>query len=216
MKSNRRFLWTYGGEALESAMRRSFAARVIRDYGITDLFLSMSGALSPDGLNDSTLSAVIRDVSPLAVHAMVFQDSYYLDFSPGVEEEIRRTVAVINRYNLGHWDTRIAGIHLDVEPHARADFRSGPCGSEEGIHSLFSRYTGLLKCFRAHIDLSLGLSEPDFVFSAATGWWYEGYSAVSMAVLCRYLDAIVPMAYNSKSEPVDGDTEHGSHDHCGP
>ena len=82
MYQNRRFLWTYGLEALPSAMRCSFAERIVQDYGITDLFLSMNGALSPLSLDEMVLVAVINDVKPLAVHAMVFQDSFYLDLQP--------------------------------------------------------------------------------------------------------------------------------------
>ena len=95
-------------------------------------------------------------------------------FSPGIEEQIRNVVRALNAYNLSHWNSRIAGVHLDVEPHARADYKASRSKKvDDLVHSLFSRYTGLLKCFRSHIDLSLGLSEQDFTFSAATGWWYE-------------------------------------------
>ena len=45
------------------------------------------------------------------------------------------------------------------------------------------------------------------MFTAATGWWYERRSDARMAVLCWYLDAIVPMAYNSADEPVGGNLE---------
>lgn len=208
MDQHRRFLWAYGMAAFSPPQRRSFAERVLKEYGVTDLFLSMSGILSPDKLNESALAAVINDLRPLRIHSMVFEDSFYLDFSTRIEERIRSLVNTLNSYNLSHWDSRISGIHLDVEPHARPEFKAGSSNPDEDtVHSLFSRYVGLLKCFRANLDLSLGLCEQDFLFSAATGWWYESRDDATLAILCRYLDSIVPMAYNSREEPVGGSLE---------
>jgi hypothetical protein len=63
----------------------------------------------------------------------------------------------------------------------------------------------MLEIFRVELD---GLARPqDFLFSAATGWWYDSRPDATMEQLCRYLDAIVPMAYNSPEEPVGGTLE---------
>ncbi|MCF7912709.1 MAG: hypothetical protein K9M99_09285 [Candidatus Cloacimonetes bacterium] len=198
----RRYLWEYGIDKLSGTARRNFISRIARDYGISDLFASMSCFMdSRSTIDEDRLEKMIIDMKPLAIHAMIFQDRFYLDDGYQYQERIKQELNALNNYNLTHSQNRIQGIHLDVEPHGRKDFKF------ERIHELFSRYIKLLACFRKHINQSEGFQMPDFQFSAATGWWYDAFPEVTMQELGRSLDAIVPMAYNSPQEPVGGNLE---------
>jgi len=65
----------------------------------------------------------------------------------------------------------------------------------------------LLSTIRGRIDKTEALTGNAFIFSAATGWWYENRAYASVLYLGQYLDAIVPMAYNTAQEPVGGNFE---------
>jgi hypothetical protein len=196
------YLWEYGIDKLSGTARRDFALRTARDYGISDLFVSMSSFMDCKGnIDEDRLEKMIIDMKPLAIHAMIFQDCFYLDDDYDYRKRIKLELNALNSYNLTHSQNRIQGIHLDVEPHARKDFKF------ERKHELFSRYIKLLACFRKHIDQSEGFQVTDFQFSAATGWWYDIFPEVTIQNLTKSLDAIVPMAYNSPQELVGSNLE---------
>ncbi len=75
---------------------------------------------------------------------------------------------------------------------------------DEQIQEFKSHIVGKLGI--TDIFLSMGSSfQPDE--SKATGWWYENRTYASILYLGQYLNAIVPMAYNTAQEPIGGNFE---------
>lgn len=141
---------------------------------------------------------------PLRVHAMVFQDKGFLENISEKEDQIKEVIEVLGNYNVVNKENKLKGIHIDIEPHATDDFKDYKDCNEQKVRELFHKYRYLLFTIRSQIDRTEGLMGNDFLFSAATGWWYENRTYASILYLGQYLNAIVPMAYNTAQEPVGG------------
>ena len=164
----------------------------------------MGSSLQPVESNFQKLSEIIRQMQPLRVHAMVFQGISYLENVREKEDQIKAVIEKLENYNALNPKNKLQGIHIDIEPHATDVFKSFKETDEQRVRELFHNYRYLLSVIRSRIDKTEGLTGNDFVFSAATGWWYENRAYASVFYLGQYLDAIVPMAYNTAQEPVGG------------
>ena len=193
----KRFLWSYKLNNLSNQQLIEFKNNLITNFGITDIFLSMGGSLNPQKLDENRLKYIIEKLSPINVHAMILQDNFYIDLTDKIKRKIQQELSVLSNYNLKYPKHRLKGIHIDVEPHTRKDYQSG----NEII--VFQKYIELSKFLHNEIK-SKYFTSKEFMFSAATGWRYEFRDDVKIEKIVKFLDAIVPMAYNSKEEPVCG------------
>lgn len=200
----KRYLWSYTIPDLNESQLIEWKVQVVEKLGITDIFLSMGRNFEPDESNYHRLQNIIHLMFPLRVHAMVFQSHSYLSDISEKEQQIKSVIRKLGNYNVEKREHKLAGIHIDIEPHATDEFKLYKNDDESKVRQLFQNYRYLLYLIKTQINKTEGLSDHDTIFSAATGWWYENRNFASIRYLGQYLDAIVPMAYNTAEEPVGG------------
>ena len=123
---------------------------------------------------------------------MTLQESIYLKNPESVYYKIKAIIEFLNNNNLD-----IQGIHIDVEPHATEEWKSGDA---EVRTKIFKNYTRILEiCRKAIKDY-----RPNLAFSAAVSWFYpsktkkneieggRGYELVNE----NRLDFAFPMIYS--------------------
>ena len=128
----------------------------------------------------------------ISVHFMTLQDIKYLDDPESAYNKIKEILIFVNNNNLD-----IQGIHIDVEPHSKIEWKNG--GNE--IRTLiFQNYTKVLENCRKAINEY----RSNITFSAAVAWFYSsktkkneiiggrGYDLVNE----NRLDYIFPMVYS--------------------
>jgi hypothetical protein len=204
----KRYLWSYRSSKLSPVELSNFKS-CIQKLKITDIFLSMAKdtPFYPHKLDSSKLSEFIKIVYPIRVHAMVLEDTHYLNVEK-YRVKVLNTINSLSRYNSLYPQSKLSGVHLDVEPHSTELWKNRDNYSDREINKQLDSYLHLISYVGELIDSSFECSK-DILYSAATGWWYETtqYSQISISELGRYLDAIAPMGYNSTEDPVVGNVE---------
>lgn len=145
----------------------------------------------------------MRDQSGVAVHAILLQDTRWLDDPGGARERLTRILA-LNRFAP---DRAFAGVHVDVEPHTLEDWECGGIperrGLVEKLHTLLARLASAIPRPGKGGGGQLGLS-------AALPWWIGPLSAeIPEAAPRRFfesLDEIVLMAFGDPGGPLVGGT----------
>ena len=96
----------------------------------------------------------------ISVHSMTLQDNDYLYNIQKAYDKIEEVLIYVNNNNLD-----IQGIHIDVEPYATGEWKSGDLEIRKEI---FDNYTKILELCRKAINKY----RPNITFSAAVGWFY--------------------------------------------
>ena len=134
----------------------------------------------------------------IAVHIMNL-DNYNHIFTPATAvKNLNSFLDFINEENLN-----ISGIHIDIEPHALSEWKSGNDTVKNGI---FNQYISLMEQLRAVIDEK----RPNLVFSAAVAWWYTSHAKQGTLdngsgkdlVNDKRLDMVFPMIYGGAGGSV--------------
>jgi hypothetical protein len=147
------------------------------------------------------LVGALRERFGIAVHAMILQDTRWLDDSEGARERLARVLA-LNRYAP---DQAFAGVHVDVEPHTLEDWE---CGGIPERRGLVQKLQTLLTRLASAILPPGKNGGGRLRLSAALPWWIGSLSAeIPEASPRRFLesvDEIVLMAYGDPGGPVVG------------
>jgi len=147
------------------------------------------------------LVGALRERFGIAVHAMILQDTRWLDDSEGARERLARVLA-LNRYAP---DQAFAGVHVDVEPHTLEDWE---CGGIPERRGLVQKLQMLLTRLASAIPPPGKNGGGRLRLSAALPWWIGSLSAeIPEASPRRFLesvDEIVLMAYGDPGGPVVG------------
>ena len=140
----------------------------------------------------------------ISVHFMTLQDTVYLYNPQTAYDEIEKLLLDVNNKSLD-----IQGIHIDVEPHATDEWKSGDKNLRKEI---FKNYTKILENCRKAINKY----RPNTTFSAAVGWFYSyrtkkneieggrGYELVNK----DKLDFLVPMIYDGAGDTLADIIKH--------
>ena len=147
------------------------------------------------------LAGSLREHSRIAVHAMLLQDTRWLDDPAGARDRVTRLLQ-LNRYRP---EQAIAGVHVDVEVH---NLEAWDCGSIPERRGLIQRLQSLLT------QLAQVMTSPDKaakgrpLLSAALPWWIGPLSAdipeASPGRWLESLDEIVLLAFGDPGGPLVG------------
>jgi hypothetical protein len=147
------------------------------------------------------LVGALRERSGITVHAMILQDTRWLDDPGGARERLGRVLA-LNRIRP---DRAFAGVHVDVEPYSLEDWE---CGGISERRVLVQKLQALLTHIASAIPPPGKGGGGRLRLSAALPWWIGSLSAdVPEASPRRFfesLDEIVLMAYGDPGGPVVG------------
>lgn len=160
-------------------------------------------------LNEKSIRSVTENVNEfrkrdISVHIMILQDTKYLNDTQLAYDE---TVEILNIINNNSLD--VQGIHIDVEPHATYEWKSG---DPELKKKVFQKYTEILEICRQAINKY----RPKTTFSAAVGWFYSartrkneiaGGRGYELANKDR-LDFLVPMIYDGGEDALKNIMSH--------
>jgi hypothetical protein len=151
---------------------------------------------------DVNYSAQIRHLLDLSaaqnisIHFMTLQDANFCNpsqFGNGMQL-INEILAFLDQYPM----QKIAGIHLDVEPHAHDNWSTSNWSQNNEI---FDNWLSLINTIHVRITTYNQNTSNSLKLSAAVGYWYNErfLSGIlnngSVAILHQYLDFIVPMVY---------------------
>ena len=140
----------------------------------------------------------------ISVHLMTLENAKYLDNPESVYDIIKNLIIFVKNNSLD-----IQGIHIDVEPHAKDEWKSG---DSEIRTKIFKNYTKILENCRKAINDYM----PNLTFSAAVAWFYSsktkkneimggrGYELVDK----KRLDFIVPMVYSGAGGSLESIMKH--------
>ncbi|MBI4842545.1 MAG: carboxypeptidase regulatory-like domain-containing protein [candidate division NC10 bacterium] len=147
------------------------------------------------------LVGALRERFGIAAHAMILQDTRWLDDPGGARERLARVLA-LNRYAP---DRAFAGVHVDVEPHTLEDWE---CGGIPERRGLVQKLQALLASLASAIPPSAKDGGGGLRLSAALPWWIGSLSAeipeASPRRFFESLDEIVLMAYGDPGGPLVG------------
>jgi len=144
----------------------------------------------------------LRERTGILTHAMILQDTRWLDDAEGARERVARVVAVNRTYP----DRAFAGVHVDVEPQTLEDWE---CGGIPERRVLMQKLQALLARIASAIP-SPGKKDGSgrLQLSAALPWWIGAPSAdipeASPRRFFESLDEIVLMAYGDPGGPRIG------------
>ncbi len=157
-------------------------------------------------INRKNMTEIIREFlkQKISVHFMTLQDTKYLDEPESVYDKIKDIILFLNNNNLD-----IQGIHIDVEPHAKTEWKNA---DSEVRTKIFQNYTRILEiCRKAINDF-----RPNLTFSAAVSWFYpsktkkneieggRGYELVNE----KRLDFVFPMVYSGAGGSFENIIKH--------
>ena len=140
----------------------------------------------------------------ISVHLMTLENPKYLDNPESVYDIIKNIIIFVKNNSLD-----IQGIHIDVEPHAKDEWKNGDSPIRTKI---FKNYTKILENCRKAINDYM----PNLTFSAAVAWFYSsktkkneiiggrGYELVDK----KRLDFIVPMVYSGAGGSLENIMKH--------
>ena len=140
----------------------------------------------------------------ISVHFMTLENPKYLD-NPEIVYDIIKDIIIYVKNN----SLDIQGIHIDVEPHAKDEWKNG---DSEIRTKIFKNYTKILENCRKAINDYM----PNLTFSAAVAWFYSsktkkneimdgrGYELVNK----KRLDFIVPMIYSGAGGSFENIMKH--------
>ncbi len=192
-------VWVYGFGApgWNSTERLAF----LSGMGVNQIFLSLDvrkidgGHANYDAAYASALADLIEQAKgrDISVHAMTLEDpvfTYLANHAAGVA-----LLQNILAYNGAHPGARLAGVHIDTEPHALPEWADMSWADRETV---MQQYVALL----GKIRTVLGPKGSAVEFSAAIGWWYNEEAVAghlpsgAVAMLAQSLDVLVPMVYD--------------------
>ncbi len=147
------------------------------------------------------LAGFLREHSRIAVHAMLLQDTRWLDDPAGARDRVTRLLQ-LNRYRP---EQAFAGVHVDVEAHALEAWECGSISERRGlIQKLQSLLTQLVQVMASPEKAAKGRP----LLSAALPWWIGPLSAdipeASPGRWLESLDEIVLLAFGDPGGPLVG------------
>ena len=181
-----------------------YNANWAKDHGFNFVFLT-TNVKSTSGKNLLKNNAKSFEEKGIAFHAMILEDVTYLDDIQSGVDEARSVLEYVKTENI-----TISGIHLDCEPHAHPDFKSG---DQAKRNEVFQKYIKLLEEVRKVVD-----EYPSILYSAAVAWWYSantrdgeldngrGFDLVNS----KRLHMLVPMIYDGAGDTNDDVIKHAN------
>lgn len=150
------------------------------------------------------LVSTARDRAGVLVHALMLQDTRWLDDHTGALERLARIIS-LNRFRP---EEAFAGVHVDVVPDTLERWE---CGGIPERRALFGKLQTLLARIGAGLPPPRRAGQGPLQFSAALPWWIGAVSAdIPEASARRFfesLDEIVLTAYGDPGGPrVGGST----------
>jgi hypothetical protein len=147
------------------------------------------------------LAGLLREHGGIAVHAMLLQDTRWLDDPAGARDRLTRLLQ-LNRYRP---EQAFAGVHVDVEPHS---LEAWDCGGIPERRTLILKLQGLLTQLSQGMASSGKATKRRPLLSAALPWWIGPLSAdipeASSGRWLESLDEIVLMAFGDPGGPLVG------------
>ena len=151
--------------------------------------------------NTQHLVSTARGRSGVLVHALMLQDTRWLDDHTGALERLARIVS-LNRFRP---EEAFAGVHVDVEPDT---LERWDCGSIPERRALFEKLQALLARIGSGLPSPRRGGQGPLQFSAALPWWIGLAAAdipeASPRRFFESLDEIVLMAYGDPGGPLVG------------
>jgi hypothetical protein len=143
----------------------------------------------------------LRERSGIQTHAMILQDTRWLDDVEGARERLARVLAL----NGTRPDQAFAGVHVDVEPQTLEGWE---CGGIPERRVLVQKLQGLLARLASAVPPAGKDRSGRLSLSAALPWWIGALSAeipeASPRRFFESLDEIVLMAYGDPGGPRVG------------
>ncbi len=143
----------------------------------------------------------LRDRAGILTHAMILQDTRWLDDAEGARQRLARVVAVNRTYP----ERAFAGVQVDVEPQTLEDWE---CGGIPERRGLMQKLQTLLARVASAIPAPGKDGGGRLQLSAALPWWIGSPSAdipeASPRRFFESLDEIVLMAYGDPGGPLVG------------
>jgi hypothetical protein len=147
------------------------------------------------------LAGFLREHSRIAVHAMLLQDTRWLDDPAGARDRVTRLLQ-LNRYRP---EQAFAGVHVDVEPHT---LEAWECGRIPERRDLIQKLQSLLTQLSQVMTSSEKAAKGRPLLSAALPWWIGPLSAdipeASPGRWLESLDEIVLLAFGDPGGPLVG------------
>ncbi len=147
------------------------------------------------------LVGALRERPGILTHAMILQDTRWLDDAEGAQARLARVVAL----NRAYPDRAFAGVHVDVEPQTLEDWE---CGGIPERRVLIQKLQALFSRLASAIPTAGKGGSGRLQLSAALPWWIVSPSAdipeASPRRLFESLDEIVLMAYGDPGGPRIG------------
>ena len=140
----------------------------------------------------------------ISVHFMTLQKTDYLYDPQSSFDEIEKILIYVNNNSLD-----IQGIHIDVEPHATSEWKSG---DNDLRNKIFQNYTKILENCRKAINKY----RPNITFSAAVGWFYSSKTKKNEIIGGKgndlvnknKLDFLIPMIYDGAGNTLSDILKH--------
>ncbi len=143
----------------------------------------------------------LRERHGILTHAMILQDTRWLDDAEGAQARLARVVALNRTYP----DRAFAGVHMDVEPQTLEDWE---CGGIPERRVLMQKLQALFSRLAAAIPAPGKDRSGRLQLSAALPWWIGSPSGdlpeASPRRFFESLDEIVLMAYGDPGGPRIG------------
>jgi len=147
------------------------------------------------------LAGLLREHSRIAVHAMLLQDTRWLDDPAGARDRVTRLLQ-LNRYRP---EQAFAGVHVDIEAHG---IEAWECGGIPERRNLILKLQSLLTQLSQVMASQEKAAKGRPLLSAALPWWIGPLSAdipeASPGRWLESLDEIVLLAFGDPGGPLVG------------
>ena len=182
-------VWFYDAQKYDAKTNADW----LEQHGMNFVFMSATVRTS-EGRASLIENSKELEKRGIALHVMTLEDTGYINDPQEGVDTINEILDFITTSNL-----TIAGIHIDVEPHALDEWNKNK-------NEIFQKYLTLLDQLRPAMD-----KQPNLLFSAAVAWWYSQNSAAGEfengrgtdLVNDKRLHMLVPMIYWEDGKQLD-------------